>query len=102
MRRIGSLMVRGSAICFNYQTAEESTVTKKNEELAAGTGEQMKAAYSLDELEMILQNCGFLIYEHLNHEEITEQYFGDYNAKNPRHIMQAPEGVGYILAVREK
>lgn len=49
MRRIGSLMVQGSAICFDYQTAEESTVTKKNEELAAGAGEQMKAAYSLDE-----------------------------------------------------
>ena len=38
MRRIGSLMVQGSAICFNYQTAEESTVTKKNEELAASAG----------------------------------------------------------------
>jgi methyltransferase (TIGR00027 family) len=49
LRRIGSLMVQGSAICFDYQTAEESTVTKKNEELAAGAGEQMKAAYSLDE-----------------------------------------------------
>ncbi len=102
MRRIGSLMVQGSAICFDYQTAEESTVTKKNEELAAGAGEQMKAAYSLDELELILQNCGFMIYEHLDHEEITRQYFEDYNAKNPEAIMQAPEGVGYILAVKGK
>lgn len=102
LRRIGSLMVKGSAICFDYQTTEESSVTKKNEALAASAGEQMKAAYSLDELELILQNCGFLIYEHLNHEEITGQYFEDYNAKNPGYIMQAPEGVGYILAVREK
>ena len=69
---------------------------------AAGAGEQMKAAYSPDELELILQNCGFLIYEHLNHEEITGQYFEDYHAKNPGHMMQAPEGVGYILAVRGK
>lgn len=60
LRRIGSLTAQGSAICFDYQTAEKSTVTKKNEELAVGAREQMKAAYSLDELELTLQNCGFL------------------------------------------
>ena len=83
-----------------YQTVDESTVTKKNEILAARAGEQMKAAYFPDELVLILQNCRFLINEQLNHEEMTEQYFEDHNAENPRHLMQAPEGVGYNPAVK--
>lgn len=102
LRRISALMAEGSAICFDYQTAEESSVTKKNEMLAAGAGEQMKAAYSLDELEKILENCGFLIYEHLSNSEMTKQYFEEYNTKNLRYMMQAPEGVGYILAVKKQ
>ncbi len=102
LHSINGLMTQGSAICFDYQTEQESPVTKKNETLAAGAGEKMKAAYSFEELEKLLQSCGFLIYEHLSDSEMTEQYFAAYNAANPEHIMQAPEGVGYILAVKRK
>lgn len=51
-------------------------------------------------LELLLHECGFLIYEHLDNEEMTKQYFSDYNNANPEHGMQAPEGVAYIMAVR--
>ena len=34
----------------------------------------------------------------LNHKEMTELYFQEYNNVNPHHQMQAPMGVGYVFA----
>ena len=61
------------------QTAERSTIT----------------------LEALLADRGFPVYEHLGPGEMTEQYFADYNRANPAHQMEAPKGVGYVLAVRK-
>lgn len=61
-------------------------------------GEQMKALYSFHELELLLQECGFLIYEHLSDIEMTEQFFYEYNQAVPEKRMKAPKGVGYVLA----
>ena len=61
----------------------------------------MKAKYSWDELEKLLSEAGFLVYEHLNADEATEAFFQDYNGSNMDHCMTAPEGVGYCLAVKQ-
>ena len=92
----------GSAICFDYQSREESPETATNQALAQGAGEQMKAQYDAQEMEALLEECGFLVYEHLDHTEMTNQYFSDYNQRDPEHSMKAPVGVCYVLAVRKK
>lgn len=43
---ICEIMSKGSAICFDYPSAEESIETKTNQMLALGAGEQMKAVYT--------------------------------------------------------
>ena len=91
----------GSAICFDYQSREDSLETATNQALAQGAGEQMKAQYDAQKMEALLEECGFLVYEHLDHTEMTNQYFSDYNQRNPEHSMEAPAGVCYVLAVRK-
>ncbi len=75
--------------------------SRRNRELAAAAGEQMKAQYSRDELEKLLSEAGFLVYEHLDAEEAAETFFQNYNRSNMEHCMTAPEGVGYCLAVKQ-
>jgi hypothetical protein len=48
----------------------------------------------------LLSEEGFLIYEHMNAAEATEAFFREYNNKNTEHVMSAPEGVGYCIAVK--
>ena len=61
----------------------------------------MKARYSYGELEALLAEAGFLIYEHLDASEATDAFFREYNRRNPEHSMRAPDGVGYCLAVKK-
>lgn len=95
------LLCEGSAICFDYQSQEDSPETATNQALAQGAGERMKARYDAREIEALLEECGFLVYEHLDHAEMTDQFFSDYNQQNPEHSMEAPAGVRYCLAVRK-
>ena len=41
------------------------------------------------------------VYEHMNAAEAAEAFFREYNQKNAEHMMTAPEGVGYCLAVKK-
>lgn len=61
----------------------------------------MKSKYSYQEIEDILLKNGFLIYEHLNHKEMTSTYFEKYNILNPNNKIIAPKGVCYCLAVKK-
>ena len=101
LRTLSSLICEGSAICFDYPSMDESRETRTNQALAQGAGERMKAQYSEKEMEILLEDCGFLIYEHLDHHEMTGQYFSAYNRSCPAHRMEAPKGVCYIHAVRK-
>ena len=47
-----------------------------------------------EEIEALLSNAGFLIYEHLDAGEATNAFLKDSG-------MTAPAGVGYCLAVRK-
>lgn len=100
LQAVSELMVGGSLICFDYPSENESKETKTNQMLAMGAGEQMKALYANLELEDLLLSCGFEIKVHLNHDEMTRQYFSDYNNCNSEYAMKAPVGVGYVLAER--
>ena len=99
---ISSFACEGSSICFDYPLAEGGAESRRNRELAAAAGEPMKAKYSYDEMEALLSNAGLLIYEHMNAAEATEAFFREYNNKNSEHVMAAPEGVGYCLAVKKQ
>lgn len=101
LQAVSELMVDGSVICFDYPSDEESSESKINQMLAMGAGEQMKAMYSDLELEELLSSCGFEITVHLNADEMTRQYFSDYNNCNSEYEMKAPIGVGYVLAERK-
>ncbi|MDF2671930.1 MAG: methyltransferase, putative, family [Clostridiales bacterium] len=102
---ISQLVPEGSSIVFDYPDQDTYTEkagerTKKQVMMANATGEKMFAAYSYNEVEELLSGCGFLIYEHLEPSEITEQYFKEYNNANPIHPMSAFDNVNYCLAVK--
>ncbi len=101
LAEISSISCAGSSICFDYPQSADGTESRRNRELAAAAGEQMRAQYSCDDLENLLSEAGFLVYEHLNADEATNTFFQEYNFSNMEHSMTAPEGVGYCLAVKQ-
>jgi len=102
LSNIASITCEGSAICFDYPHTESGEESRKNRELASAAREEMKAEYTCDELETLLAEYGFLIYEHLNAAEAEQEFFASWNQRNPRHIMHAHSGVGYCLAVKNR
>lgn len=98
--KISELMCKGSTIVFDYPIIEDSEKEEITRKLAKGANEEMKSKYSFEELELKLQECGLLIYEHLNDEDINNQYFNEYNQKSRNKII-ASKGVNYCLAVRK-
>lgn len=101
IEQISSIICEGSSILFDYQTNEESKETLINENLARAAKEEMKAKYTYHEIEDILSNSNLKIYEYLNNEDMTNQFFYDYNTLNPNKKIVAPKGVGYVLAVKK-
>jgi len=69
--------------------------------MAGAANEKMLASYSYLEIEKLLADSNFLIYEHLTPGEITEQYFKKYNQSNPEHPITAFDNVNYCLAVKK-
>lgn len=98
---ICDIMTKGSAICFDYPSADESVETKTNQMLALGAGEKMKAVYTRKDIMLLLQKCGLRLKEYFNSKEMTETYFSKYNNANPKYQMQAPDGVCYVYAIKE-
>lgn len=102
IRNISNIICNGSSIIFDYQTYENSKETTVNEKLALKADEGMQAKYTYEEILKILTDNDFLIYEHLDHNDMTEQYFYNYNTLNPNNNINAPKGVNYCLAVKQK
>lgn len=103
---ISNLLPKGSTIIFDYPDENSYTEragerAKKQSILAGGANEKMLASYSYFDIEQLLSSYGFLIYEHLNPKEMTEQYFNDYNMANPLNTMSGFDNVNYCLAVRK-
>ncbi|MCT4507158.1 MAG: class I SAM-dependent methyltransferase [Tepidibacter sp.] len=102
---ISSIVPKGSSIIFDYP--DEDTYTpkageraKKQATMIDAVNEKRLASYSYLELEKLLADSNFLIYEHLTPKEITEQYFKKYNQLNPEHPITAFDNVNYCLAVK--
>ncbi|MBM7868644.1 methyltransferase (TIGR00027 family) [Clostridium pascui] len=106
VRTISKFVPEGSSIVLDYP--DEYTYTdkageraKKQALMASAANEKMLASYSYMELEKILADNNFLIYEHLTPNEITDQYFKKYNEANPKHPIKAFDNVNYCLAVKK-
>ena len=91
---IASISCEGSSICFDYPVSEAGAESQRNRELAAAAGEMMKAKYSYEDMEALLSDAGFLIYEHMDAGEAADAFLKESG-------MTAPAGVGYCLAVRK-
>lgn len=103
---IGHVLPEGSSILFDYPdensyTEQAGERVTKQAMLAAAANEKMLASYSYGEMEHLLSAYGFLVYEHLTPQELTEQYFAAYNQANPTHRMQAFEHGNLCLAVKK-
>lgn len=101
LNQISNIVCEGSSLLFDFKTKEESKETKINEQLAARANEEMKSCYSYNEIEKILSDTGFKIYEYLTDKDMTTEFFNDYNTLNPRKKIIAPKGVAYLLAVKK-
>lgn len=106
IKTISRIVPEGSSIVIDYP--DEYTYSDKAGERAkkqvimvGSANEKMLASYSYTELEKLLGDSSFLIYEHLTPNEITEQYFTKYNQANPEHQITAFDNVNYCLAVKK-
>lgn len=99
---IASIIPENSSLVFDYPNEHYFDKQKKHSELAKASKEEMQSCYSYEEMEKILEKHHFLIFEHLNADEMTQQYFEAYNTANPKHHMKAQENVNYCLAVKKK
>jgi len=103
---ISSIVPKGSGIIFDYPDEDTYTLkagerAKKQVAMAGAANEKMLASYSYLELEKLLADRNFLIYEHLTPSEMTEQYFKKYNQSNLEHPITAFDNMNYCLAVKE-
>ncbi len=106
LEEISSIVPEGSSIVFDYPDEKYYTDfagerAKKQTMMANAAGEVMKSSYSYSVMGKLLSDHGFLIYEHLTPDEITKQYFSEYNAKNPNDKISAFDNVNYLFAVKK-
>ncbi|QHZ45940.1 class I SAM-dependent methyltransferase [Bacillus sp. NSP9.1] len=102
MRCVMDEVPSGSSIVFDY--ADENLFQEKGlynrvenmVKMAAASGEPMKSCYSYREMEMMMEQSGLLIYEHLSPEQIDERYF-----KDRQDDLSAFETIHYIHAVKK-
>lgn len=102
LRCLAALLPQGSSLVFDYPnefTNASGGSTQKQELLVESAGVRKLPAYSYRELESLLSDYGFLIYEHFGPAEMEQQYFGAYNASCPEHPVRALKNADYCLAV---
>lgn len=100
LSKLSNIICDNSSIVFDYQNNVYSIEATQNKKLAYSAKEEMKSKYTYDEIEEMLSNNGFLIYEHMNEEDMNITYLDKYNLLNPRHKINAPKSVSYVLAVK--
>lgn len=96
-----------STVVFDYPdenclTAQGDEGSKVRRELAKAAGEEMKKGWSYDKIEKLMSKHGFLIYEQLEPEQITERFFALHNKANPDSPINAAPDVNYCLAVKHR
>lgn len=98
LQKLASLTSQGSTLIFDYPN---ESYGGKIQALAKGAGEEMQAKYSYREIEELLGDCGFAIYEHLSESEISEQLFRPFNTVYKAVPLQAQQGVSFCLCVKK-
>ena len=101
IKELSNIISKGSAIVFDYPNVYETKKENLNQQLAKGANEEMKSIYSYKDIENIAEDSNMLIYEHLNHNNINNTYFYDYNTLNPNDKIIAPLGVSYVILVKQ-
>lgn len=99
LNALSSVLCKGSTIVFDYPN--DLINETKQSKLAQQANEEMKATYNYDELEKMLEINNFLIYEHLQADEITERFFKEYNEYEKDHLITAEYNVDFCLAVKK-
>jgi methyltransferase (TIGR00027 family) len=98
---IAALVPRGSSVVFDYAGEDLFTSEIKRVQnmvsMAQASGEPMKSCFSYVELEKLLEEAGWLIYEHLSPDEIEIRCFAGRNDD-----LHAFEHIHYVLAVTSK
>ncbi len=98
LKVIGSFAAEGSSLLFDYGAEDMFTSPVKRVQnmlaMTAASGEPMKSCFSYGELEQMLEKYRFLIYEHLNVEEIQRKFFA-----GRTDYLSAFENIEYALAV---
>lgn len=100
IKQLSSIIPKGSVILFDYPNSSETNREKINQQLAKGANEEMKSIYTYKDIEHIAENANLLVYEHLNHNDIDNTYFYNYNTLNPNDKIIAPIGVSYVLLAK--
>ncbi len=98
---ISKILSNGSSVIFDYPTYDKSIQALTNEKLAKQANEEMKSKYSYKEIVEMLAEHDFFVYEHMDNNEMTNNYFDNYNILNPNNKIVAPLGVNYCLAVKK-
>lgn len=101
IKQLSNIIPKGSTILFDYPNTFETKKEKLNQQLAKGANEEMKSIYSYKDIEKIAEDSNMLIYEHLNHNDIDNTYFYDYNTLNPNDKIIAPIGISYVMLVKQ-
>ena len=102
VRILAEHMPEGSCIAFDYPDISRNRNKEINKELAKAADEKMQAEYSLDDIEAIADNAGFLIYENLDYSELDDIYFASYNLLNRGHEITVPKGICCCLLVKKQ
>jgi methyltransferase (TIGR00027 family) len=93
---------QGSSIVLDF--ADENLFVEKGKsnrvehivKMAAAGGETMKSCFAYEEIELMLEKAGLLVYEHLSPEKIQELYFS-----GREDDLSAFETIHYIHAVKK-
>lgn len=100
IKELSNIIPKGSTIVFDYPNTLETKKEQINQQLAKAANEEMKSTYTYKDIEDIAEESNMLIYEHLNHNDINNTYFYNYNTLNHTNKIIAPIGVSYAILVK--
>lgn len=98
---LSSIIPVNSSIVFDYPNEHYFYSQRKHSNLAKAANEEMHACYSYEEMKAILEKYNMQIFEHLDSEQMTSQYFSEYNSANSSYEMKAQSNVNYCLCVKK-
>ena len=100
IKTLSDVIPKKSVMLFDYPNNFDTNKEKIRRQLAKGANEEMKSIYSYKDIENISEEANMLVHEHLNHNDIDNTYFYDYNTLNPNDKIMAPKGVSYVILVK--